>query len=1012
VQAWVEHNPVSMATADNAVLDALEGLVDEDGIAPLRAAVAVADDSALAVMRDITDEIRKLIPTFVETAQRLLSDHEFPTVAQQAPGLAYLAATVGDDANAAHLLGDAAHAWWISRNAEAAAPLYRQAIALRERTTPAEEREHGDPWLPGWYRYLAQTLLAVEQFEEAIACFHRAVDLENDPQEKLTIRGELGSAYRDFGQFGRAVREHRQVWEGWKSDPSADPARVALALDELAVSLSESGDVAGGLALLELVAATLPPEALGARHGNTISRLAAYCDTDRFAEAAQLFPDAWTIAVEHARPRDPDHFRMGYRRTLNRLLPQASVGYKFWTIATTAFERNDWQFAVPNFTQAITKAKEGRDQFSMLYWGCQQAQALADGQEAGGARDQSLEVRDAAGQLGLALPVSLSSLTLATVERGSEPRSFAGLIYTAWALAYAELHDQLIAEDAAYFPRYVETHHRTADLTGVYRLIAQFAETAHNYEIAEEYYRKGLAASQAREYYFGGIANRLSLLELLDRLPGRTDEADALARELRIDADDSEVTPVIRLGLLRQLGFRSDNAKQSLSDLRAAAGSLEELRARQPPGTARSDLDRQYDVYPVLLRRLQQYNAPLADQFLALQAMRARRIMEMLTARSGDPEPYKPIDVAEVQQRLGRQKRTTAFVDVTTVDAGLRAYIVDAAGLRYVDVSGDVAALRRPQWGDVDTRAAEVITLVAHSPFLADLASAISNALEPGATVLIAVDDDLANLPLHAVPVDDTPWCDLVSIGRIPAAGMLRFTPTDRGWSGRSVVAGNSAGDLPGAQQECEVVADKLGAELLAGDQCTVEGVSDALKSAPDSRLDVVHLAVHGRADARRGGRSSLLFAGEPPTWVPFAELAALRWRANLIVFSGCSTAVGGPREGAGLYGVAQAAAEAGATTVIASLWPVSDTAADIFMEAFYTELSARRGSGEIDLRELIDHARTALRQTALGDLRAVRRGNRDVGDPNVDFPPLDEKSQAMRHWAPFVLIGEPTLVV
>jgi len=1012
VQAWAEHNPVSMATPNNPLLDILESLIEEDGIAPLRAAVAAGDSTALEAMRQITDEIRALIPTFVETAQQLLSDREYQTVAEQGPTLAYLASTVGDDANAAHLFGDAAHAWWARRDAESAAPLYEHAIALRERTTPATERRHGDPWLSGWYQHLAQTLLAVERFEEAIACFHRAVHLNNNPQAKLTIRSQLGSAYREFGQYRCAVREHTRVWQKWKSDPAADSAHIALALGELAVSLSESGDVEGGLALLEQVAATLPREALGARHGNTISRLAAYCDTDRFADAAKLFPEAWTVAVEHARPRDTDHFRTGYRRTLNRLLPQASVGSKFSMIGDHALQENDWQFAVANYTQAITEARLGHDQLSMLYWGCYQAAALADAQDAEAARSQSSDIREAAGATGLALPVALSSLTLANVERISEPRSFAGFINTAWAFAYAELHDQLIAEDATHFQRYVEMHGRAADRTGIYGLIGEFAETAHNYEAAEEYYRKALAAAHARNYHLGEIAHRLSLLKLLDRLPDRTEEADALARELRTDADGPEATPVIRLGLLRHLGYRSIDADQNLSDLHAAAESLEELRARQRRGTARSDLDRQYDVYPALLRALQRYDAPVEEQFSALQAMRARRLMEMLTAKSGESKPYKPIDFGEVQ-RLLLQKRTTAFVDVTASDDGLRAYIVDAAGLRYVDVSGDVAALRRPQWGDVDARAAEVIALVAHSPFLAGLASAITNNLASGSTVLIAVDDDLANLPLHAIPVGDTPWCDVVSIGRVPAAGILRFTPNDRGWSNHSVVAGNSACDLPGAQRECEVVADKLGAELLVGDDCTVERVSDALKSTPDGRFDVVHLAVHGRADTRRGGRSSLLFAGEPPTWVPFDQLAKLRWAANLIVFSGCSTAVGGPREGAGLYGVAQAAAEAGATTVIASLWPVNDTAADIFMEAFYTELSARRGSGLIDLRELMDHARTALRLTAPEDLCAVRRGNRDLVDPESFSSPLEDKVQAaMMHWASFVLMGEPTLVV
>jgi CHAT domain-containing protein/tetratricopeptide (TPR) repeat protein len=1009
MKGWAEHNPMSKARPpDTALLDFFEKWIDGDAVPRLRVAVAAGDSAALEVMRDVTDEIRALIPTFVKTAQQWFFDRDYQALEEQGFGMAQLALAVGDDAQAAHLFGATARAWQAVRDPESAAALYQQAITLREGTAPFDQRQHYDIWLSEWYRHRGQVLVRLERFEEAIESFRCARDLEQSQDPILSIRVELGSAYRQVGQYKLAIQEHQEVCDELDHRPVVHPSRLAWARSELAVSLAQGGDVERGLAVLEQLAETLPPGALDARRDNTISRLAIYYETERFEEAAALFPDAWAIAVEAARPRDVDRFRVGYRRALNQLLPPASVGSKFSMIGDDALRANDWHFAAANYRVAILQARQGGDQFSLLRWGCYRAAALADAQDATRAREECLAIREAAQQSGLALPVALSSETLATLERVSDPRRFAGLMDTAWAFAYAELHNQLIAEDfARYFPHYFEA----ADLTGVYKLIAEFAAAADNYQFAEEYYRKGLTAAQDSNFRRGKIGHRLGLLELLDQVPDRTEDADALACELRTDVDDLETADVMRLGVLYNLGRRCADAEQTLSYLSAAAESLEELRARQQPGAARSDLDRQYGVYPALLHLLQHDDTQLEKQFATLQAMRARRLMEMLTAKRRDPNPYQPIELDEVQQRLSLQKPTTTFVDITATDGGLRAYLVDQAGLRCVDVSGDVTALRRPQWGDVDARVAEVIALVAHSPLLAELASTITNALEPDSTVLIAVDDDLANLPLHAIPIGDRPWCDVVSIGRIPAAGVLRFTLPNRSWSDHSVVAGNSKGDLPGAQQECEVVADLLGAELLVGDECTLAGISDALKSAP-TRLDVVHLAVHGRADPRRGGRSSLLFAGDPPTWVLFEALAAVPWDANLIVFSGCSTAVGGPREGAGLYGVAQAAAERGATTVIASLWPVSDTAADIFMEAFYTALSARRGSGPIDLRELMDHARTVLRQTTLGDLRAVRRDNRDLVDPDPHLPPLDEKSQAMTHWASFVLMGEPRLVV
>jgi hypothetical protein len=83
-------------------------------------------------------------------------------------------------------------------------------------------------------------------------------------------------------------------------------------------------------------------------------------------------------------------------------------------------------------------------------------------------------------------------------------------------------------------------------------------------------------------------------------------------------------------------------------------------------------------------------------------------------------------------------------------------------------------------------------------------------------------------------------------------------------------------------------------------------------------------------------------------------------------------------------------------------------------MTAFYAELSRRRGSGLIDLRELMD-ARTQLRQNAQIDPHTVRRDGREliIDEQEAESPPTEDAYQAeMMHWAPFVLIGEPTLIV
>jgi CHAT domain-containing protein len=175
--------------------------------------------------------------------------------------------------------------------------------------------------------------------------------------------------------------------------------------------------------------------------------------------------------------------------------------------------------------------------------------------------------------------------------------------------------------------------------------------------------------------------------------------------------------------------------------------------------------------------------------------------------------------------------------------------------------------------------------------------------------------------------------------------------------------------------------------------------------------LDIVHLAVHGRGDARQGGQARLLFADAQ--WVSFDVLAELNWHTRLVIFSGCGTGIAGPRHGNELVGVARAAAEAGAVSVLATLWPVDDEMTYHFMVAFHQELRNRWNDPEIDLLAALDTARTALRgQLPTTGTKPRARNGRDIQlDPSlVPTPAVDRDTEELLTWAPFVLFGDPVL--
>jgi CHAT domain-containing protein/tetratricopeptide (TPR) repeat protein len=145
----------------------------------------------------------------------------------------------------------------------------------------------------------------------------------------------------------------------------------------------------------------------------------------------------------------------------------------------------------------------------------------------------------------------------------------------------------------------------------------------------------------------------------------------------------------------------------------------------------------------------------------------------------------------------------------------------------------------------------------------------------------------------------------------------------------------------------------------------------------------VIHFATHGLADPHRPELSGLVLSlvdgeGRPRDgFLGLADLADLDLAADLVVLSGCRTALGAQVRGEGLIGLARAFQQAGVPRVVASHWAVQDRATAELMTRFY------RGLWQDGLRPA-----AALRAAQ----RALRR------DPRYRSP---------SSWAGFTLHGD-----
>ena len=191
---------------------------------------------------------------------------------------------------------------------------------------------------------------------------------------------------------------------------------------------------------------------------------------------------------------------------------------------------------------------------------------------------------------------------------------------------------------------------------------------------------------------------------------------------------------------------------------------------------------------------------------------------------------------------------------------------------------------------------------------------------------------------------------------------------------------------LPWAHREVEAVRTTLAPPLtvLTGDEATESGVRATLAGRR-----VVHFATHGVISNEPNQPSYLALhpAGGDDGRLSADDIYGSSIDADLVVLSACRTALG-PVEGDGVIGFTRAFLSAGARSVVATQWDVSDQVSYDVMRGFY----ARRARGLPTSR--------ALRGAQLAVLRALRAGTVVAGGGALPETP--------RLWAAFILTGEP----
>lgn len=156
-------------------------------------------------------------------------------------------------------------------------------------------------------------------------------------------------------------------------------------------------------------------------------------------------------------------------------------------------------------------------------------------------------------------------------------------------------------------------------------------------------------------------------------------------------------------------------------------------------------------------------------------------------------------------------------------------------------------------------------------------------------------------------------------------------------------------GQLPGTQAEVKKIADVLAKHQIPVQLLTEELATEANLKKVASPI-MLHIATHGFYNKETSPntfekrQAGLALAGanyggneqeDGLLTVPEAKELNLE-KTSLVVLSACETGLGQLHEGEGVYGLARSCSEAGAATVIMSLWRVDDQATQLLMTNFY----------------------------------------------------------------------------
>ncbi len=372
-----------------------------------------------------------------------------------------------------------------------------------------------------------------------------------------------------------------------------------------------------------------------------------------------------------------------------------------------------------------------------------------------------------------------------------------------------------------------------------------------------------------------------------------------------------------------------------------------------------------------------------ARAFEVSERSRARALLDAVLgrARLGDQAGAATVDLATLQRTLAADERVVQF---HALPERLQVWVVGPGTLKTHSIP-----IKRDELNE--------LVEVFRNSVVRGRRAAIANAdklgaaliaplgLAPGQRLIFVPHGALHYLPFQALRVDGRYLIETHPVSVAPsmsiAVQLAQRTPRiDATLTAFGNPRIEDKYDLPGAEAEVKQLATLFPRNsLFMGAAANKTQFREAAARAP-----LMHVAAHAEADQVDPLYSRILLANEGgrQNFLEAHEIIALPMQGTaLVTLSACESGLGRIAQGDEVLGFTRSFLAAGTSSLIASLWPVSDDATAILMGTLYGELAKGR-----DLQQ-------AMRAGQLAVLK----------EPKLSHPFF---------WAPFNLIGNWRLTV